>query len=65
MKQTCFEWLGYSDCFGMFPKEFIEKVGQKGIYPAGGRRRLLPAEGTLCTSPHGNLINFGLLVAKC
>jgi len=44
--------------------EFTEKVGQKGIHPAGGSGRL-PAEGALLTSPPGNLLNFGLLVGKC
>lgn len=52
------------DYSGMFLEEFIEKVGQKGIHPAGGSGRL-PAEGALLTSPQGNLINFGLLVGKC
>lgn len=47
----------------MFPEEFIEKVGQKGIHPAGGTGRL-PAEGALLTSPQDNLLNFGLLVGK-
>lgn len=55
---------GFADCFGMFPEEFIEQVGQKGIHPAGGSGRL-PAEGALLTSPQGSLVGKrqGLLLA--